>query len=158
MTETGQEQEPSLTYAREVSTRTRAFQKAYSDLLEEADKKGISEENFSKIVAAAMNEGAVPRVITGIEYRGSGVELLLIDDGVHIPDDAFDINVYGRTSDSFSAFVRLSPETKKNKNFSLTSTGLLPQMGDESPNPEVLATIDAHMTGTELYRPLASES
>ena len=135
-------------YDQEVRDRLITAQTAHRSFIKEALEGGDEETELSATVARAMTAGILPRVVRGEAWRGSGVELLLLDG--QIPGSALGVDVVrlanGGFFDSHITLLSQDPNSPDADAYTVASTGLLPQTNQgEAVDHEVLARIDAHL-------------
>lgn len=138
------------TYAEAVRSRRLSARDAQYALLEEAVQRGVPDDELPALLADAIRARAVPRVFpSSTTYRGTGQVLCLADD---LSADEL-LVVFDHHYGAAGSFVEAQPDRTRPNNEDgtprYTMTGLLPQMGDALPNPQVIAQIDSYMTTTQ---------
>jgi len=144
----------SKSYSEEVRDRIKAYRTAQTTFLREASERGVPDTDLAGLLADAMTAKVVPRILTGMSFRGNGVHLLLLDG--QIPASALEVQVDRRSDGTFDrAFTDLAayPSTSENEDvdpFTITKTGRLPQMDHgETVDHTVLKLIDDHLITPE---------
>ncbi|TAH33621.1 hypothetical protein EYC58_00625 [Candidatus Saccharibacteria bacterium] len=137
-----------LTFAEEVRNRILTVQERQRALIFGAATNGVKEAELPKLLADAMNAGEIPRIVRGMTLRGSGQTLHLLDGT--IPDGAFEVyllpsGVDPTKNSDFGMVIELKRGAREGEDYSINTTGTLPQTGHQPPDTKVLADIDAHM-------------
>lgn len=126
-------------------------------LVSKALESGVTNEGLSKLVADGMNEGELASVIKGMTFRGSGFSLFLING--EIPAEALDVRIQrldGEITGTSVGFSELGMQSLQDgtATFSIEQpTSLLPQMGNEPPDWDFLAKLDAHIPSDSSLPP-----
>lgn len=136
----------------EVIKRKRAIESYNKNFLKEAVSKGVPSDKLPALVADAMNVGELPRILPGMQFRGSGFFLQLLD-GV-VPPEKLKVSVYFDEEGAFTGGrIESSNDPFKDVHYEglvTSSTHKLPQLRpspfDKLPfDVDELAKIDAHM-------------
>jgi hypothetical protein len=138
--------QPEKSYADELSERLRSLREAHKEFLKQTVEKNIPEADLPQVTADAMNAGAIPRIIPGLSFRGSGFSLEFLDG--QIPPEALAVkaNTDPETG-RFSGGIYIARDPKPGDGFTIEGSGNLPQISQPGDPIDVamLAKIDAHM-------------
>ncbi len=141
---------PKPSYYAEVRKRTDAIEAYNRDFLRAAFEVGVAEDRLPALVADAMNAGALPRILRGGQFRGSGFFLQLLD-GVVPPEKIkvhLNIDKEGIYQGGSIDSVDDPWHPEEYPGLTVEGAGRFPQhpYGEQIPlNPAELAKLDAHM-------------
>lgn len=82
------QQRPNLEQIATSRNLVQAVEEVYQGVLADASARGLSHAEVKAMLVAGWNSGAIPRVVEGIHYRGSGYTLNILHG--EVPADVFD--------------------------------------------------------------------
>lgn len=141
------EQSDPRPYAAQIRDRVIAISTAQRTLLEDAVEKGVPQEELPQLVADAMNNGTLPKILRGDTFRGSGQYLQFLDgevtpDVLSVHAGIDDMRGLAEPRFTYEIGIKSDPQT-----FTIETSPKLPQVDQGEPvDLAMLAKIDAHMS------------